>query len=190
MDKSAHDNTRVQERQWIEALQNGDDQALRTIYTELGSVLYHFAQRLVPADLAEDVIQDVLIDLWERRTTLEIRGSIRSYLFGATYRCAMNMQRRMRIAQNATLRITQDYTLLPAGAAAPDRLVESREAQVAVAKAIAVLPHRTRLILALRWHDNMTYEEIAGILEISIDAAKKQGRRGEQALGELLKDFS
>lgn len=190
MDKSTHDDARVQERQWIMALQDGNEHALRSIYTQLGSVLYHFAQRFVPADLAEDVVQDVLIDLWERRSSLVIRGSLKSYLLGATYRCALNVQRRMRIVQRATVRITDDDTLLPAKAEAPDRMMESREARVAVAVAIATLPHRTQLILALRWHDNLTYEEISDILEISVDAAKKQGRRGEQALGELLRDFA
>ncbi len=190
MDKSAHDDARDQERQWILALQDDDEYALRSIYTQLGSVLYHFAQRLVSADLAEDVVQDVLIDLWDRRSSLMIRGSLKSYLLGATYRRALNVQRRMRIVQRAAVRITDDDALLPVRAESPDRMVESREARAAVAIAIATLPHRTQLILALRWHDNLTYEEISDILEISVDAAKKQGRRGEQALSGLLRDFA
>jgi RNA polymerase sigma factor (sigma-70 family) len=51
------------------------------------------------------------------------------------------------------------------------------------------LSERNRVIMTLRWIHGMTYEQIAGVLGISNDAAKKQGRRLQRLLAPLLERF-
>ena len=74
--------------------------------------------------------------------------------------------------------------------AQPDSIAEAREVAAAVKEALAALPPRSRLILTMRWIDQLSYTEIAEALGMSHAAAKKQGRRMENVIRPLLERFS
>jgi len=170
---------------WLASLRSGHLSAFDAIYLAFVPSLYRFAQRLVAADVAEDVVQDVMIDLWERRETLVVRGTLRGYLFGAVRRRAADVRRRAGVVErHAAESVPSDAV------PSPERELEAGELMQAVDAALAALPERSRLILTLRWADGLSYPEIAEVLEITEDAAKKQGRRMELLLRSVLARFA
>ena len=72
----------------------------------------------------------------------------------------------------------------------PDQTAAVHELQAAIDAALTQLPVRARLILTLRWFDGLSYPEIAEVLDVSVEAAKKQGRRAERIIRPLLARFA
>jgi RNA polymerase sigma-70 factor (ECF subfamily) len=175
---------------WLDGLRTGAMQAFDALYIALVPVLHKFAQRFVSADVAEDIVQDVMVDLWDRRKTVVVRGSLRGYLFGAVRRRIADRQRHDGVVQrHLALTIATDPTH-GTQTPTPDQTAEANELATAVDSALATLPERTRLILTMRWIDGLSYSEIAEALDISTEAAKKQGRRMEIVVRTLLARFS
>jgi RNA polymerase sigma-70 factor (ECF subfamily) len=137
--------------------------------------------------MVEDVVQDVMIDLWTRHDTLAVQGNLRGYLFGAVRLRAANMNRRDSVAQRAAASVEDSQ---PHSAVDPLEHTETEELRTAINDALATLPERSRLILTMRWMDGLSYPEIAAALGTSVDAAKKQGRRIELIVRNLLGRFA
>src|SRR5688572_24467295 len=69
----------------------GDHEAFRILYLNTFNDLWSFARRYVEsAAVAEEIVQDVFLKLWERRERWEVRGSVRSYLLGAVRNRALH----------------------------------------------------------------------------------------------------
>ena len=51
---------------WLAGLHAGDVEIFRVIYETYMEDLWHYAKRFVPSDVAEDIIQDVMSDLWDQ----------------------------------------------------------------------------------------------------------------------------
>lgn len=170
------------------ALRNGDFSVFERVYKQYADKLYIFAQRTVATDTAEDVVQDVFIDLWKRATVIEIRGSLQTYLFGATYRRALNYRRNDRVRSEAIERFGMEGVIDQSMGKTEKTEARLERAEIVekIWESVEKLPERTRLVLALRWNDEMTYNEISQILGISVDAAKKQAQRAEKHLRDVL----
>ena len=69
----------------VERLRNNDDEALSIIYKEYWEIMYLSAYNLIKdRSISEDIVQDVFFSFWKKRSTLEIKVSIRSYLYTST----------------------------------------------------------------------------------------------------------
>lgn len=167
----------------VEALRSGDAAAFESVYLQYAPSTYEFAQRYVDADIANDIVQDVFLALWKRRTTLVISSGIRAYLFGAARLRALQVRRNrdVRAGLNASMASAEPPLVVDP--------VEQAEVRDAVSHALMTLPGRTRELLALRWVYEMSYADAASVLGVSPEAAKKLGRRAEVALAPLLERF-
>jgi RNA polymerase sigma-70 factor (ECF subfamily) len=134
--------------------------------------------------VAEDVVQDVMIDLWERRATIVVRGTLRSYLFGAVRRRIADHQRHDGVVERHAAQ------QLPVVTVSSEHILDADELERATAAALATLSARSRAILEFRWHSGLSYSEIADALGVSEEAAKKQGRRAELVVRALLARFA
>lgn len=69
----------------VERLQNNEEVALTIIYKEYWEIMYLAAYNLVKdKSVCEDIVQEVFISLWQRRAKLEIKVSLKSYLYTST----------------------------------------------------------------------------------------------------------
>ena len=77
------------------------------LFRTFGPELRLFLARYVgsPA-VAEDLVQDLFLAIWDRRDTVRVRGSVRTYLFAAARNRALNHLKRERIADNFRLGLT------------------------------------------------------------------------------------
>ena len=84
----------VMEEQLIKKLRKGDEKAFRLLYDRHYVLLCRFANQILNnAALAEEVVDDVIFYLWEHRSEVEIRYSIRAYLMRAVRnRCLNELQ--------------------------------------------------------------------------------------------------
>jgi len=76
-------------------LRDGDERALRAIYDRYLRQLHYYIVRLAKSkELAEDVVQDVFVKVWEKRAELDQGKSLRSFLFTVAKRNLLNLIKR------------------------------------------------------------------------------------------------
>jgi RNA polymerase sigma-70 factor (ECF subfamily) len=172
----------VDESELLRRLKAGADDAFDTIFREHYPGLVVSATRLLgERALAEEVAQDVLLELWRRRESLVLTGPIRAYLQQATRNRALNRLRQARTAQRGEI-----YLRGPSEPPASDARAISVELQSAVTKAMAALSAPQREVFEMNRQRGMTYNEIAELLGISVKSVEARMGRALKLLREAL----
>ena len=173
--------TDASERALQDRIRGGDESAFDTVFRDNYAHLVRMAESIVrERALAEEIAQDVMLELWRRRERIEVEQSFRAYLLRSTRNRALNHVRHQRI-------VTREATIAAAAAenaraqSAEDDMVVS-ELERAVRTAIEELPERTREVFQLSRERGLKYSEIAVALDISVKTVEK---RMGQALAEL-----
>jgi RNA polymerase sigma-70 factor (ECF subfamily) len=171
----------------VARMRDGDVAAFDTLYHRYVERLYAFAFSYVrDGDVAEEVVQDVLCAMWERRAAWAPVGTLRAYLFSAVRYRALDVLRRQRDRQRL-LDIERDDDVLAATAMSSD--VEANDVAASVQRAIAALPESRRRVLLLRWIDGLSYVDIAQVVGSSVKAVENQLNRTLKQLRTLLGDL-
>ena len=128
---------------------------------------------------AEEVLQASYLKLLEGRARFAGRSSFKTFLFGVIRRTASE-QRRRRVLQTLWLE-RWGRALQPAGAGE-----DSGDCLQGLDAALALLPRRQREVIELRLQHEMTIEEAASALSISIGSARVHYTRAKERLRRLL----
>jgi RNA polymerase sigma-70 factor (ECF subfamily) len=164
----------------------GDSTAFDALYRAHYDLLWRFAYRHVgQAETAEDVVHDVFATLWHQRQTVRIRTTLTAYLIGAVHKRAIDAVRRQGVIERTAA--AGDAVALGTAPLLPDARVETGEARAAVARAVANLPLRQRLAVALRWQDQLRYVEIADALGVTEAAVRKLVAKAQVTLSRALR---
>lgn len=166
----------------------GDPAAFETLFRRMHPLLVAFAVNYVgDVARAEEIVQDLFADLWGVRQRWAVTGSVRAYLFSATRHRALNVRRRDAVERDWADDEAHDAVrALHPAPITPDVRLESSESQERLDAAIARLPERCRLVMQLRWRDELSYAEIAEVMGISVKGVEVQLHRGLQALRKTL----
>ncbi len=127
---------------------------------------------------AEEIAQEVMLELWRHRESLEVQQSFGAYLIRSTRNRALNHVRHQRIVARELAAATLERRESPG----PDAEVLGVELERVVREAVAALPERCREVFELSRVQGMRYVDIARALEISVKTVEK---RMGQALSEL-----
>jgi RNA polymerase sigma-70 factor (ECF subfamily) len=136
------------------------------------------------ASLAEDIVQEVFLKVWEMRGTLRLDEAVPAYLYRACYNAALNLLKRQKPQTDITL-LQQQF---PASDTAGQHL-DMQETETRVFQAIAALPPKTRLVFSLSRFEELSYKDIADRLEISVKAVEKHMGIALQRLRENLREY-
>jgi RNA polymerase sigma-70 factor (ECF subfamily) len=182
----------------VARLRTGDERALHEVFDRYLEPLVNFAAALLSrargtTDLsaADDVVSDVLVALWERRTTLEHVYDLRGYLFRAVRNRVIN---RRRSAWRDVRRATQLFADgerpdIGARAVRQDEQVEFDEQSQLIWKAVHTMREPLRTVAILRWSHGMGFDEIAAVIGTSAGAARVHAGRAVAVLREILPDI-
>ena len=162
----------------------GDERAFEQLFRAHYASLRDFAARYVadPA-LAEELVQDLFADLWARRHVWQVRESVRAYLFAAVRNRALNLRKRQAMESDwEQEEASQAASDLHASSEGVDDAAERADLRARLDAAIAALPERCRLVMHLRWREQLPYAEIAAIMGISVKGVENQLARGLAAI--------
>lgn len=164
----------------VERIRGGDRAAFEALFRAYYEDLCRFASSHVDSmEVAEDLVQNVFFDLWERRRAWQPEQSPKAFLFGAVRNQVLKHQRWSQVREN----VQGNKALQGVRASGnPERQVQDREFLQAVEDVIGELPPRRRSIFLLSRRHGLTYAEIAVALDISIKTVETQMGRALQFL--------
>lgn len=171
----------------------GDHQAFRELVERhQNAVIGTVAKMLGNASEAEDIAQQVFLRIWRHAKRYRPDAKFTTYLYTITRNLVFNETRRKSRKKEVSSdeREENSNQLI---AASPDRQPDAEllqaELQRAVDDAIASLPDTQRMAVVLRRYEQLSYEEIAVVLELSVSAVKSLLFRARTALREALAGY-
>ena len=132
--------------------------------------------------VAEEIVQDVMLELWKRRESLDPDTSPQAYLFQSTRNRSLNHLRHERVERQGEPRAARAEAV---DAPAQSLLIE-KEIHAALRRTVANLPERCREVFELSRTHGLKYSEIAETLGISIKTVEAQMGKALRILREDL----
>lgn len=166
------------------ALQS-DEQAYEELFRYFYPSLYQFALSFVKTgQLAEEVVSDVFIRIWQKRSALVRIHDLKLYLFISTKNTALNYLRQ----QKRDTLLPDDYRVqLRSIYFDPEELLITAEMINRIQQAINQLPPRCQLIFKLIKDDGLKYKEVAELLNLSLKTIENQMTLALRKIGSAIR---
>lgn len=147
-------------------LSQGDKQAFDQLYLKYSHPLYLNLLKLTKSEeVAEELLQDIFLKIWNKRDTLDIHTGFGGYLFKISQNLVYDFFRKAKQDKALRHRITaaasENYTHI-------EETLLSRENRTLLQRAISTLPPVRQQIFRLCKLEGKTYEEVASLLGISV----------------------
>ncbi len=175
------------------AFQKGDAAAFEQLLDKYGKAIVNFIYRIVNnAAEAEELGQEVFLRIFQARKTYEPRARFAAWIYRIATNVGLKALERSRRAPTWSphdagedaARIHEN--LFKDGRPDPERVLAGSEMAGAVARAIRSLPHNERVAVVLRRYEELSYREIAEVMNCSEGAVKTYIHRGKLHLRERL----
>jgi RNA polymerase sigma-70 factor (family 1) len=119
-------------------------------------------------ELAEDLAQDSFIKLWESRDRVE-RSTLKAYVYKIAQNQTINYQKRQQLFYRFQKQGAQDRDF-----DTPEKMIEMNEYEARLQEVIASLPEGGREVFLMNRLEDLTYQEIADRLGLSVKAIEKR----------------
>ncbi len=134
--------------------------------------------------VAEDIVQDVFLKVWNNRTQLDEQKSVKAYLYRAAINTTLNYLEKAK-SQTA---LSDEYEN-QVGVNTVDESVAYQETEQRIQAAIDTLPPKCKVVFTLSRFEDQSYAEIAQTLSISVKSVEKHMGKALKILREQLKDY-
>lgn len=153
-----------------------NEETFELIFERYHLSLLVVAGHFVPRTVAEDIIQDVFLKLWEKRNDLDKIESVKDYLYSAVKYGCFNYIRSQAMEQRCIENITDE---------AFEEVMLDEEVFIELGKAIAELPESYRKVIELSLEGKHA-DEIAQIMGVTRDAVNAYKKRAKNSLKKKL----
>ncbi len=164
------------------------------IYVAHYARMKRFAQEyVIREEDAENIVQDVFLDLWEQNLLLLSHTNLFAYLFTALKNRCIDFLRHKTIVQNTAEKLQDDYMKalqmkFQSLEAFDEQLFSEPDIETVIQSAIESLPEKCREIFILHKIEGKKQKAIAQELNISINTVENQMAIAYKKLKEILKD--
>lgn len=153
-------------------LKSGNQAAFTEIYERYKGLLYIYACKIAKDDdIAEDLVQEIFINLWNKRQTIRLTSSLSSYLYTSIRYKFFDLVDHRKVRADY---VQVFQTFLDKGEYLTDNYILEKELAAIIEREIDNLPEKMREIFLLSRRENLTNKEIAGHLNISEKTVKNQ----------------
>jgi len=154
------------EKNIFEKIKRDDIKSFEFFFRKYYAILCNYAYKfLKDIDSAEEIIQDLFFNIWEKRHSITIESSVKSYLYRSTYNRCMLFLRHQSVKTKYEKYIKDQNNM--AGSDASDEIDVEELARV-IDKTLEELPERSRKIFSLSRFEGLKYHEIAKRLSLSV----------------------
>ncbi|WP_316812783.1 RNA polymerase sigma-70 factor [Pedobacter heparinus] len=168
----------------VNAIVQRDKKLFEVLYKKYYQQLFAVAYRYVgQAEIAEEIVHDVFITIWNKADQLNIQHSMKSYLFKSIVNSSLNFIKKEKVQAEKQ----QVYMAVLDKAPADEADTDADEALLKVLEeALELLPAKCRQVMYLSRFGKLKQQEIAAQMDISIKTVKNHLTYGFQKLREHL----
>src|ERR671918_1707677 len=171
----------------------GDTRALQELIEKHQALVAGTAARMLGSNSdVEDIAQQVFIRVWKSARRYVPRAKFTTWLLKITRNLVFNEMRRARRRAQVPLQSepgAKEIPLKDETNPAPDASLLEDELKRAIEEAILQLPESQRMALILRRYDQLSYEQIAEVLDLSVPAVKNVLFRGRTEMPSPLSKY-
>jgi RNA polymerase sigma-70 factor (ECF subfamily) len=175
------------DQELLEQLAQKNEAALTVLYYRYYPLLCAVAIKRIPDEpVVEELVQDVLINLWEKATQLDLKGNVQAYLFATLRNKVLHeLRSRMVKAKHATSlqQETEEAITYDAG-----ELLQAKELTQKLQVIIDELSPQCREAFTLSRFEHLSYKSIAQRMNISVNTVEKHIGKALNILREKLGD--
>jgi len=175
----------MDDQQLWATFRKGDESAMNTLFLRYYSVLCAYARQYVEQEDARDLVQNLMIWLWENREMLVIETNLRTYLFSAVRNSCLTQIHKNEIRRQAHNEFYQSLQNLYED---PD-YYNVEELSLKIEEAIAALPETYRIAFVKNRFEQMTYKQIAQEAGVSPKTIDYRITQALKLLRTALKDY-
>ena len=172
MDTATNTYNTLSEKELVGLLQQGHEGALRVLYDIHIKKLHYFILRTAKVrELAEDVVQDVFVKIWENRSQLDPDQSFRSFLYTVARNHLLNLLKRLQHESGILDEIRRHAS---ASENTTELQVDYSESNVLLVEAISRLPQQCKEIFVRCKMQGLSYRQVASELNITEGTVNSQ----------------
>lgn len=171
---------------WLQQAKAGDGRAFGLLVESYSRPVYNLTYRMLGnAEEAEDAAQETFLRAFSRLEQYDANHKFSTWLFSIANHYCIDRLRKRRVTQ---ISIDDNPVLenLEGDDPAPDKMALRGERRVEVQQLMAQLDPDYRTPLALRYWEDLSYEEIAETMGLTVAAVKSRLFRARQRMGELM----
>lgn len=165
------------------------DQTFEDLFGQYYPMLLAYAKGLVGDD-AEDIVEDVFVELWQHQDRMEVGQRIQAWLYRAVYTRSQNVLKHRHVTASylSAVESINHQRMSHLDLNSPQEYVENEDLRVRLDEAIGELPEKCREVFRLSYMFGMRNREIAEALDISVKTVEAHMYKALKHLRERLRD--
>jgi RNA polymerase sigma-70 factor (ECF subfamily) len=169
-------------------IKDGNKLAFNTVFEKYYADLCEFSFLMINSkQLAEEIVADVLANMWIKKSRIEISHSLKAYLYKSTRNMTISYIRKKK---TNTFNIEDDESLHLASDSNPEFDIIQKEQVASVENILNIIPERSRMVFRMHRIDKLKYREISEILEISQKTVEKHMGKAIKIMREYHADMN
>lgn len=179
----------IDEKKLLFQLKAGNEKAFEQLYNLYSLRLYRFLLKLIKdEEIAQDLLQDVFIKIWEKREMLDPAKSFRPYLFRIAENNVIDFFRKAACDKKLEMKLAAACTEMYSHI---EEAIYSKENSVILDQAVKQLPPQCQLVFTLCKLEGKSYKEVSQILGISVATISNHLQKASQSIRQkaLLSDY-
>lgn len=137
-------------------------------------MLHAYSKHIVSSeDVSEDIVQEVFIDCWNRRNSIDMSVPLKSYLYTLTYRKSIDYLRKSESKNFRFSELNSPLDQLFFESFGPDENIDVQEMEVIINNTISLLPPKCKEVFLLSRKNGMKNKIIAETLNLNIKTVEK-----------------
>lgn len=146
---------------------------------------WHIRRLIVDHDLAQDVLQDTFIKVYQNFHQFKQDSKLYTWLYRIATNEALQQLNKMKRMQKTE----EDAEYVMQNLVADNMDSQGNEIQLLLQKAIQMLPEKQRVVFTMRYYDDLPYEEMSNILDMSVGTLKTNYHYAKQKIEEFIKGY-
>jgi RNA polymerase sigma-70 factor, ECF subfamily len=172
------------DRALVDRVAKGDRAAVRLLFMRHHARVYRFVARQTGSEMmADDIANEVFLELWRQAPSFEGRSEVSTWLLGIARFKALSLLRKKKedwIDDEAAAAV-------PDGADTPEVVTMKEDKAAALRRFVDALPEEHRVVIDLAYYHGQSVSEIGEVLDIPVATVKTRMFYARKKLGEALK---
>ncbi|ALC85455.1 MULTISPECIES: RNA polymerase sigma factor [Bacillaceae] len=172
-----------EELQWIQEVLTGNKQAYTHIINKYKNLLYATILRMTKnPQIAQDLVQESFIKVYHQLGKYDNKGSFSSWIYRVTINHCMD-EFRKKSYQMKQVEIDEERVV---DSIHPEVILLKKEKSRQLERLISTLPEDERMIILLRYVNELSYEEISELVEVPLSGVRNKLHRAKKKMRETV----